>query len=250
MASTTVAVCQLVVPIWDGTKCKRGPQVVRILIEGQYTPAAKLNVQCSESDSFTVLKDNNVFLTSNIPSSLVNVNQSGNYSVICTTGGANGYESDIALVNYQTKPPNPLIRLRASPTTLPSGGGRAVLNWDVLYPGEVQVPDPVVCTLSASPVCTNNTCSQSQINEANIVDQALANPATTDANDPGGANRIINPTAINHVVNVNATTGETDWRAFGKKTLNIKNTTNFLLECGGTIPSQQIRVKVTRSNEG
>jgi hypothetical protein len=53
------------------------------------------------------------------------------------------------------------------------------------------------------------------------------------------------------VVNGNITTGETDWRAFGKKTLIIKKTTEFLLYCGsGVNESQKIRVKVTTSNEG
>jgi hypothetical protein len=46
-------------------------------------------------------------------------------------------------------------------------------------------------------------------------------------------------------------TGETDWRAFGKKTVTITKTTDFLLWCGNNPgESQQVRVKVTSSNEG
>jgi hypothetical protein len=232
--------------VWYNNMCNAAPRVVQLEIEGQYTPDGKLNIVCANADSFVVKKNGVDFQTVNASSGTVNVSSNGNYSVVCMIGTFQGdYVSSQSVMYYQTTPPPPIVSLRASPTTI-SVGAESVLTWDITFPGSVQVPART-CTLTASPVCANGNCTQAQLDEVATLNQTLA--GRTDANDPGGASRLIS-TAINTVVNGNTTTGDTDWRAFGKKTLIINKTTDFLLWCGnGANESQQVQVKVTASLE-
>jgi hypothetical protein len=247
IALANVTVCPQSLPVLYNDACNAAPRVVEFSISGQYTPNGVLSVSCTNSTSFVIKRNGTTYSTVQGQSGHVNITDNGLYSLVCRTPGDDGiYESSVSIMDYQTTPPPPIVTLRASPTTL-SPGDESVLSWDVTFPGSVQVP-PRTCTLTASPVCANGNCTQAQTDDASALNQILSS-GRTDANDLGGANRLISA-AINTVVNGNVVTGETDWRAFGKKTVTIGRTTDFILSCGGGAKeSQTVRVKITSSTE-
>jgi hypothetical protein len=233
---------------WDTTNLVcADPQVGSATITGDYgyiiPPETTSNIEfsCINSDRYEVVKDPSgtpvSFASALLPApgtGLVKVPLfvGGNYSVICKQGSAESIP-EIRLFN---PPPPPLasIIINATPKTIDMSG-QTVLTWSFQYP----LP---ACTLTASPVCSNNICNQSQLDAAAALMTTISTK-TTDANDPSGSRPIT--TAITTYAPGH---GTPEFKAMGKKTFDIVHSTNFTIDCGGGVKASTI-VRVTNKNE-
>jgi hypothetical protein len=209
------------------------PMVDSVIVTGQYysTPG-NIALTCLNSDRYKVLKEGVLFKSGAYLSTVnVPVTDSANYSIICIQGS---YDS-LPVVKYYNSPPppTPVISITSSPRTIPKNVDSA-LSWSVQFP----VPS---CKLTAKVVCTNDACTAEQKSAETVLNAKIASE-NTDTTDPNGSRKITNAVKIMIPSHIN-----TDWKALGKKTLKIGNTTDFTIACGVT--KSTTRVRVTQSNE-
>jgi hypothetical protein len=128
----------------------------------------------------------------------------------------------------------------ATPKTI-KAGAVSTLQW------AISLPTAATCTLQAavvaSPTCTADTAclTPRTTNVANLNTELLA--GTTDANDPN--NNGLTRTVIDALTK-DALNGGVPGKGFGKKSLRIYNTTDFILNCG---TPQKVRVQVADDTE-
>jgi hypothetical protein len=225
------------------------PQVGSAIINGDFgypvlPPAVTTSIEfnCIGSDNYEIRKTpagaNTLFASSTFTngySGLIDVpiTVSDNYAVICKKGTV----ASTPEIRFYTPPPPPVatVSINATPKTIDIGG-KTVLTWSVQWP----IP---ACTLTATAVCANNNCSQSQIDAATALSTTITS-GSTDANDPSGPNRLIS-TAITTYAPGH---GPPEYKALGKKTFDVIHSTNFTLNCGGTNKASTV-VRVTNNNE-
>lgn len=223
--------------VWNGTSCVTQtptPSVTSATVtpvcNGTTTSNATLSVQCSSSTGFRVENSSDQIISnSSSPSGDVSLNQTGTYGIVCVNGSTSG--TKVYRTFSSSLCGTQIISFTASPTTI-SSGALSTLTWKI-------EGTPNSCTLSASPVCANGSCSQSATDDASSLNSTLTN-GNTDANDPAGSRPI--PSTLQ-----NNASGSS--YATGKKTLKINRTTDFLIDCGSGV-SKKVRVQVTNLNEG
>jgi hypothetical protein len=214
------------------------PQVISANTSGSYyNNPGSVNFTCSGADNYVVVRDPsgaNVTIASGVYSTPVSVpiTISDTYSVVCRKGAI---ASSPSLVAYATPPPPvATVEVNASPKTL-TQGSKSTITWGIQYP-------TAACTLAAQAVCSNNACSQIQLNAAALLNTLIAT-TNTDSNDPNGVRPIT--TAVNTVAPANV---GGNWKAVGKKTFTITGTTDFVADCGAGNKAT-VRVRVTSSGE-
>lgn len=243
LISKTVTVCPSGAPVLKGVSCQPVP-VAAAPLSGLYTTSGSLAVSCGAYPSNYVVSRGATTISSGpinggqtITVPLPNV--AGTYTTTCTTVSTDGHNfPSTTSIAFQPVPPGPIVSLKQTPSSIAKGSA-TIISWTVLYPVNT-------CTLTASAVCLNGSCNALQLAASSSVNTILTT-GTTDANDLAGSRPI--STAVKTLVNPNLFT--TDWKAFGKKTLNLNKTMDFLLNCGsGVGESAKVRVQVTSSNEG
>lgn len=256
LANAKVTVCDSMTPVLHpGNICLPAPVAGLSFVSGNYTSNAVVRLSCTNS-SFYKLKKNGVTVDSGvIPEAAtsyaknVNISSEGDYTLECDYTSTDGHLFDSFSANtlkYRTKPPEPVVTLMANPVSI-SRGSASVISWIVMFPNSVQSPVRTpACVLTAAPVCTG-ACTAAQ-NAASTTVNAILRNENTDSSDPRGS-RKINPTAVNTLP---AGHDPEDWRATGRKTINLEKSMDFKLKCGGvgTQSSSTVRVIVTSSNEG
>lgn len=168
----------------------------------------------------------------------VKFSEEGNYSLLCISEPL----TDSAGLSYTIPEMTQSgMSLNASPRTV-NNNKNTSLSWSVLNP-------KAACSLRAEAVCFggHSNCSAAQLAEESSLNSILTT-GTTDASDPYGPNRNIQ-TAVRKVYTKYSN------KALGKKTLIMRNTTDFILDCGtsrvdGTSLLKKVRVIVSDENEG
>lgn len=212
------------------------PRVTSVTVTGQYySSPGTISFTCSGANNYIVRNtDTNAVVALGAYSgpTSVSVGPTANYGVIC---GHGDYLSNATLRYYNAPPPPlPVVSLVASPRTVVKDA-QTTLTWDVQWPVNA-------CTFTAKSVCTNGSCNAAQLSSEAALTTKLRTEST-DATDASGVrtiNNAIRTIAPGHI--------DTDWKALGKKTVNIANTMDITLDCG-TSRSATTRVQVTSSNE-
>ena len=161
----------------------------------------------------------------------------GFYTIRCINGSV---EDRADPVEYDSSIPvaaNTLIFVDSYPKTV-NTGGKSALSWSITRP-PVAAP---LCKLTASPVCPNEECSTNSPEKvaANAVQQII-----NDGRVDGDANSPFIRDAVGEVAR--GQTGE-NAKALGKKTFELKYTTDFTINCGSG-KKATTRVRVANSNE-
>jgi hypothetical protein len=218
------------------TKCASGgyeptlkkcvdPTISSLSVHGEYylNPGI-MKLACSNSDAYQVRNSdtNTVIASSSYTSGEVAIplTKTGNYAATCMLGT---YESTPSVRYFNAPPPPPPeIFFLISPRTL-SKNQKTILNWTIHFPSPA-------CKLTASSVCKNNgECTPAQIDSEDAINEILQTKMT-DEDDPETSRPIreaVNTVAPAHV--------DKDWKASGQKTIEIGETTDFLLDCGNGI---------------
>lgn len=230
---------------WDNAtnKCKALPPTVSATLSGNRTALGTINLTCTNANSWSVVRTEGGFTqTGTGLTASVNVTQSGNYTIQCI-GWDTAATTAIFYANYPLLPAD--MTIDASPKTIPAGSVSS-LTWSITNSSST-------CMITAAPVCTSGTCSQSRIDAVAAVNSTIST-ANTDSNDiynlPGVLRTVRN--AIKLPAPNNNPTG---LKALGKKSIPLNFTTDFTLDCGpGTIyeplTPKKVRVQVTNDNEG
>jgi hypothetical protein len=278
LASILVSACPSTAPVLNKSSvCQQRPEASLSLISGNYTPHGKLTLGCQRAESYQLYRQDTVSSAKEAVvgqggnfgggsfTSTIDISTSGLYTLECSYVSKDGITFSSfngSYINYQTKPPDPIVYLYQAPASIPKGSATTI-SWVVMYPNSVQESRTRACTLTAKPVCTN-ACSTQQIEAADKINDIietektdLADPkgsrpitATLSARPWGGALNIIpgydpsDPTFVDD--------GDTDWKATGQKTFNLDKTTDFKLDCGmpGKNASSTVRVLVTSTTPG
>jgi hypothetical protein len=247
LASTSVAVtCAAGVNKWDtmGSVCAN-PLVDSAVVTGDYySDPATIDFTCIDSTGYEVIFDpalQNISIKSGayVGETLVSTKQGatnygpGDYKVLCKHGSV----SDSRMLQYHFPAPGATVSIDAYPKTIDSGG-KSTLSWMVSFPTGA-------CTLTAHAVCANNICTSSQEAAANTINYILAN-GTTDPETPG--EQVNNRSIVSAVNTIAPGHTNTDHKALGKKTLTIKSSTDFTVDCG-VGKTATTRVRTVSSNE-
>jgi hypothetical protein len=223
---------------WDtiGSVCA-DPQVSASIPNDYFTPA-NFDFTCSGSKSWELYNSDLNTLVSSGASALLTFSKSillpavqGNYQVHCKHGSVEATQT----VFYHYPANQPIVIIDAYPKTL-STAGTSLVNWNITFP-------IAACTLTATAVCTNNVCTQSQTDAAEAINRTIATE-NTDLNDPNTSRPI--PSTVNDFAPGHKTT---DHRALGRKTFGISKTTDFTVDCGSG-KKATTRIRVANSNEG
>jgi hypothetical protein len=132
---------------------------------------------------------------------------------------------------------NPVtITFNTGITVVPDPPVDVPLTWVIANPTNA-------CTLTAKVVCANNACSATQLqNETNL--NIVLSGSNTDLNDPNTTRPML--TAIRTPAPGHKDSDVplilADYKALGKKTIQITNTTDLILDCGGNKVTRRIRV--------
>jgi hypothetical protein len=263
LMSTSVTVCPVTLPAWNTSinTCQAAPTAT-VVLTGNFTATGNIAVTCTDSNSLTINKDGVPFIPTPAivgagPASFP-VTVGGNYQAVCTYTNLNGeVVSGYKTVAYSPTPPDAIVSLKASPSTI-TKGGTSVLSWIVQYPGSIQLI-PSVCTLTAKAVCGGGhaNCNATQLTaETNL--QTIIDTGSTDTGDLAGSRLISGTTsALNSVVTpitgvASTISWSNNYKAEGKKTFILTNPMDFLLDCHGVsnTSSSTVRVLVTNPNEG
>jgi hypothetical protein len=223
---------------WDsaGNVCAN-PVVQSAIPTGEWYSPGTIDITCLNSNLYKVVRDPSGANVTSGPSSYSGVihfpvSISANYSVTCLHGT---YASVPVIVYYHAgPPPTATISLTALPRTI-SKDDQSTLHWNVQYPTNA-------CSLIAKAVCTNSICTAAQTKGEADLNARLATEKT-DTTDPNTSRSIA--TAVTKVApgHIN-----TDWRAYGTKTLAVGNTTDFVYDCGSG-NKVTARVLVTKGEE-
>jgi hypothetical protein len=205
-------------------------------ITGNYYGPGQLTFMCNYSNAYKVRRDGAI-VSSAAPNTytsgtLINlpISTSGTYQIECLHGD---YGTLLQPWLFSTTPPAPIISLIASPRTI-TKNTETNLNWAVQFP-------IASCALTAKAVCSNDICTADQLAAETVLNARLASE-NTDLSDPNGVRSIA--TAIKTIVPSHM---NTDYKALGKKTFQISNSTDFTITCGAQ--KSTARVRVTLSNE-
>ncbi len=221
--------------VWGTTQCVN-PQVVSFAVSGvhYYTTPEALVFQCSGSTHYRITKNTvawrGVTLLTPGPNDVQTVTPdagSADYQVFCINEGI----EDASLVQpYTSTPPNPpTILVDAYPKTINSGG-KTTVSWTIVRP-RIGAP---LCKIEATPICSKGTCSQEETTAYNVVKDILR---TEKIDGPGQQ-----PTIAQAVSTKAVGQKGVDAKALGKKTLPLKYTTDFTIDCNGAKATTRIRV--------
>ncbi len=245
---TTVTVACTGTDRWDTLyqNCA-DPQVdLPIDLVGQYYPPGTLKFSCLNSTHYTILRyvgnPTNDFVVHTATTSYIGeVNEtlvSGtNYILRCLSGNV----ADDLPTTYNATPGPTEIKLDITPRTI-SPEEKVLVTWDTKFPTNA-------CSLYAKVVCANNACSALQLAASSTLN-AILNATTTDPNDPATSRNLqtaIKTVAPGHKDN-DVPIINLDWKALGKKTLQIRYTTDLVYDCGAS-GKETRRIQVTRSEE-
>jgi hypothetical protein len=235
---------------WSLDKAGSFPTVVDATLNLNCTPAPpqpSITIQCANADYYEVrnnatnaLVGSGAGTVGTIP--LGNVN--GTYKVTCKQGGSSGTaNAGQYLRTYNSSMCGTTItNFTATPKTI-KAGSVSTLQWTISQPTSS-------CTLTAAPVCATNVCDPlrdaTRIANASSLNTQLQNE-NTDANDPDNINGDLR--RIVDAVQKEAFNNGVPGYAKGKKSIRIKNTTDFILNCGvGSL--QKVRIQVSDDREG
>ncbi len=217
---------------WDSTNAVcANPQVVSAVVKNLYYPPGKIDLVCSDSDSYSVLKGGSPFVPVspyNGPKSIA-VTAEDNYTLKCIHGSV----EDQVVRFYDATPDPAVVSLQVSPITI-GKDGKIVASWKTKFPTNA-------CSLTAKVVCANNACTAAQNAFQTSLNTALQTERT-DQNDPA-TSRLVT-TAVKTVAPGHL---DVDWVALGKKTLQITYTTDLIYDCGGGNKETK-RIQVTKSD--
>lgn len=227
---------------WDTlySRCANPGVVEPVIIEGLYYPPGAFRFSCINSTHYTILKAGAVFraTTTYNGEETIPVTDEAQYIVRCLSGNV----ADSEPVYYSSTPDPTLINLKISPASLAEKDD-VVISWDTKFPTNA-------CSLYASVVCANNACGAAQLAASTTLNQTLKT-TTTDRNDPSGERLLqtaVKTVAPGHKDRADPILILTDWKALGKKTIEIQYTTDFIYDCGGGNKVTR-RVKVTKEVE-
>jgi hypothetical protein len=233
---------------WDTlySRCTN-PQVdLPIDLVGQYYPPGTLKFSCLNSTHYTILRyvgaPTNDFVVHTATTSYVGEVTSTlvsgtNYILRCLSGNV----PDDYPTTYNATPGPTEIKLDITPRTI-SPEEKVLVTWDTKFPTSA-------CSLYAKVVCANNACSALQLAASSTLN-AILNATTTDPNDPATSRNLqtaIKTVAPGHKDN-DVPIINLDWKALGKKTLQIRYTTDLVYDCGAS-GKETRRIQVTRSEE-
>ncbi len=203
-------------------------------ITGNYYGPGSFNFTCSNSNGYIVRRDGVIVgqqasgtYVSGTPVQIP-VTVGGNYQVECFHGD---YSILVPANLFSVVPPPAVIAISATPRTIAKDSS-VTLSWNIQYPTNA-------CTLTAKSVCTNGVCNAAQLASQSALNARLA----TENIDASTSRRIT--TAVRTIDSAYSAS----YRAVGKKTLKISNTTDFTIDCGSTAQKATARVLVTKSNE-
>ena len=232
---------------WDGSVCAcptgqtavGGSCVTNPVLRNEAMNYPNITFVCDNSANYTVVRNEGSFSQSGSTTSgatiTVPITMEGNYTLTCISGEL----TDSSTINY-TQPIVTLagMTITASPRTV-NNNKNTTLSWSVLYPTNS-------CSLRAEVSCTggHSLCSTEQLAAETALNSTLAS-GTTDANDPYGPERNIQ-TAVKTIAPENNPSND---KALGKKTILLNYTTDFILDCGGSL-IKKTRVNVASDNEG
>jgi hypothetical protein len=226
---------------WNGSVCDPiPPQIINARITGNRAPNGVLSFECLYSTTYFIVRtegDTGIFPVNGSYTGPVSVTLSevGNYAATCM----NPWDSATKVLFYSPVPlpPSDLV-LSVVPKTIDKSKGATVL-WSVTEPS-------TVCSLRAVAVCEGgrSNCTQERLSEETSINQILTS-GTTDANDPYGPGRNMT-SAVQTLAPQN---NPTENKSLGKRTILMNYTTDFILDCGGTL-IKKARVVVSDENEG
>jgi hypothetical protein len=227
--------------IWSLVKSDIFPKVIDATLNLNCgNPPPSITLQCLHSDTYELKRASGEMISSvGTTSATVNLIEpyEDTYKVICKSGGPAGVASREVLRTYseimcQTQ----TTGFIASPATIRSGNV-STLTWNIANPSPA-------CQITATPVCSG-TCSQTRIDAAAVLNNKLATE-NTDANDPYSVPGV--PRTVTQAITEEAFNNGISGKGLGKKSLQIKYTTDFEISCGSA--SQKARVTVSNDNEG
>lgn len=244
---TVVADCAPGVNWAPIAKVCTSPDVVSFGVTGQryYTSPEALTFQCYDSTHYKIIKNNDLLnpwraktaitgpqgvnsVISVTPDITPNPNVDDDYQVFCIK---ETFEKGSAVKPYNSNPPtNTLPSVDAYPKTINSGG-QTVVNWSITRP-RITAP---LCTIKADPVCANGTCSATENTAVAVIRNILA----TERVDGTGTQL---PTIAHAVSTVAAGQTGPNAKALGQKTMSLKYTTDFTVDCNGAKATTRIRV--------
>lgn len=227
---------------WDTVTSRcANPSVTSVVVTGQYyEPSGTIAVTCSNANRYrvvhsetgTVIANNLVYpgFTVNVPVTLT-----GNYAIYCLQGS---YASAPEVRYYNAgPPPSSAIVLSASPRTIPRSSNTAI-TWTIQHPRSS-------CILEAKTICSSGVCSEDQVRETTALNNRILNEFT----DSQSIQDLVSPrTILSSLRTIPSSRADTDWKTTGRKTFNLKYSTEFVLSCGASV-SQSARVLITTTGE-
>ncbi len=242
---TTVTVACTGSDQWDtlGQTCT-DPQVISATILNQHYPPGSINLECNaDTTSYSITTNfpapGTVVVAPDTPytyPSTIALNTPApygtSYSMTCEHGSVSGSRS----VAYDPTPRPTTMTVVPAVTVVPDPPEQVPISWVVAYPDNT-------CTLTAKVVCANNACSAAQLASQASLNNELQN-TSTDLNDPNTTRPML--TALRNPAPGHKDSDTpviiADYKALGKKTLLITNTTDLTLDCNGSKITKRIRV--------
>lgn len=239
---TTVTVACNSPDSWDsiGGECVN-PTVIIGTITGSYYPPGTLDLECSSDTlTYSILREDGSTFASGVystPVHLTNIPAGNNYVLKCIHGTV---ENQVVR-SFNPTPDPTVINVKVTPRSI-QRDDKVTITWSTDFP----TPS---CSLYAKVVCPNNACSVAQLAASSSLN-AILNSQNTDVNDPASSRLI--QTAIQEVAPGHKDTDVplivADFKALGRKTLQIKYTTDLIYDCGGGNKVTN-RILVTKSEE-
>lgn len=227
---------------WDTQTLRcANPSIASAVVTGQYYAAiGNIAVTCTNANKYSVIhSETGTVIANNLPYPGFTVNVpvtlSGNYTIYCIQG----LLPSAPEVRYYNAgpPPSSAIVLSASPRTIPKSSNSSI-NWTIQHPKSN-------CILEARTICSSGTCSEDQVRETSALNNRILNEFT----DSQTIQDLVSPrTILSSLRTIPASRMDTDWKTTGRKTFNLKYSTEFVLSCGASV-SQAARVLITTTGE-
>lgn len=231
---------------WDtiGQTCT-DPDVISAVILNQYYPPGAIRLECNaDTTSYSITTNfpapGTVVVAPGTPytyPSTIALNTPAPYGTSYSMTCAHGSVSASRSVAYDPTPRPTTMVVNPGITVVTDPPTDVPVTWVIAYPDNT-------CTLSAKVVCANNACSAAQLANETALNNQLGGAATTDASDPN-TSRLMT-TALRNPAPGHKDSDTpviiADYKALGKKTLQITNTTDLTLDCNGSKITKRIRV--------
>ncbi|MBP6888643.1 MAG: hypothetical protein KBC21_02965, partial [Candidatus Pacebacteria bacterium] len=226
---------------WDGLGAAcANPSVLSAVVTGQYYQASgNISLSCSNANRYRVVRtETGTRITPGVDplytgSVDISVSQTGNYTIYCIQGN---YLSSPVVRYYNGGPaPSPTIMLTATPRTV-SKASDATISWSIQHP-------KASCNLGAKTICQNGLCNEEQLEEATTINRVIQDPYEY-VDTPKVQSTLTNVTGIltgttrnirQALTTIPSERTDTDWKTDGKRTFNIKYSTEFVLSCGDQV---------------